>query len=310
MGGGARRAAAMATAGALLLAACTGAGETPETEPPASSGTSSGTTPAGPTSAASGSPTTTPTSAPTTAPPTPTATTPAAARPPRDGACYDLDFRAATAPTNDADPVSCRGEHTTQTVYVARLETVVDGHLLAVDSDLAQEQIRATCPGEVRRHVGGTPRDHRLARLEPIWFSPTIEQSDQGATWFRCDVVALGRGQRFAPLPAPKRLEGILDRDGGLDQFGLCGTAAPGTRRFDRVICSETHSWKALTTIDLAGGRSYPGRAAVRRGGENRCRAFVRRASGDPDRFRYGWEWPTAQQWRAGQRYGFCWAPD
>lgn len=302
----ARRAAAVATATALLLTACTGADETPEEAPdagaPATSGPSGGTTSAAP-SGTDPSTSATPT-------PTPSATIPAAARPPRDGACYALDFRAATAPTNDDDPVPCREEHTTQTVYVARLETVVDGHLLAVDSERAQEQIRTACPREMRRHVGGTPRDHRLSRLEAIWFSPTIEQSDQGATWFRCDVVALGRGQQFASLPAPGRLEGILDRDDGLDEVGLCGTAAPGSRRFERVICSEAHSWKALDTLDLAGGRSYPGRAAVRRGGEDRCRELVRRASGDPDRFRYGWEWPTAQQWREGQRYGYCWAPD
>ena len=29
-----------------------------------------------------------------------------------------------------------------------------------------------------------------------------------------------------------------------------------------------------------------------------------------PEEFRYGWEWPTRAQWRDGQRYGFCWAPD
>jgi hypothetical protein len=23
----------------------------------------------------------------------------------------------------------------------------------------------------------------------------------------------------------------------------------------------------------------------------------------------YGWEYPTPAQWRAGQRYGYCWAP-
>ena len=30
----------------------------------------------------------------------------------------------------------------------------------------------------------------------------------------------------------------------------------------------------------------------------------------DPLSFRFGWEWPTREQWRAGQRHGYCWAPD
>ena len=230
--------------------------------------------------------------------------------PPEVGACYDLGFDAATAPTSETDPVACRRSHTAQTFHVGRLRTVVDGHLLAVDSRLAQRQVARTCPQRLERYVGGDREARALSRLRAVWFSPTLAESDAGASWFRCDVVALAAEGELAQLPRPKRMLGILDRPGALDRVGLCGTAPPGTRGFERVICSRRHSWRAVSTIGIPGGRSYPGVARVRQAGGDRCRDLVREASGSPERFRYGWEWPTRSQWRSGQRFGYCWAPD
>jgi hypothetical protein len=193
---------------------------------------------------------------------------------------------------------------------VGRLDTVVDGHLLAVDSRLAQRQVERACPRALDRYLGGTEETRRLSRLAAVWFSPTIEQSDQGASWFRCDAVALAGSDRLAPLPPRRRLEGILDRSDALDEVGLCGTTAPGEAGFERVICSRRHRWQALSTIDISGGAAYPGVAAVREAGESTCRDRVSEATGSPERFSYGWEWPTREQWRSGQRYGYCWAPD
>lgn len=287
----------------LLLASCTidlgtdSTGTSPETSSPASSPASS--EPTGTTS--SGGPTGSPSQPPAV---------PEAARPPSPRGCYRLDFDAATAPTNDSEPVACRKRHTAQTFRVGRLDTVVDGHLLAVDSRLAQRQVARACPRALDRYLGGTEEARRLSRLETVWFSPTIEQSDQGASWFRCDVVALAGSGRLAPLPPPRQLEGILDRSEALDEVGLCGTTAPGEAGFERVICSRRHRWRALSTIDISGGAAYPGVASVRDAGESTCRDRVSEATGSPERFSYGWEWPTRDQWRSGQRYGFCWAPD
>lgn len=285
-----RHVAAAAAALAMVLSSCTTDADRPDAAPTASE-------PA------------TPTPGPSTAEQSPEpATLPDEARPPRDGACYRIGFEEATAPTNDDRPVRCSGKHTAQTFFVGRLDTVVDGHLLAVDSRVAQEQVQAACPRQLDRLTGGTPRERRLSRLETVWFSPTLTQSDLGASWFRCDVVALGRGKSLAPLPG--RLRGVLDRPGALDRVGLCGTAEPGSRGFERVICSRPHTWQAVTTIDIDAGPRYPGVGAVREAGEERCRDLVSEATGSPDEFRYGWEWPTREQWLAGQRYGFCWAPD
>jgi hypothetical protein len=238
----------------------------------------------------------------------PAQTLPEQAQPPPDGACYLLDFDDATAPTNDEVPVGCAKRHTGRSYYVGRLDTVVDGHLLAVDSRVAREQAQKVCTRRLREYVGGSPRDRRLSRLKPVWFGPTIEQSDLGASWVRCDVVAVARGTTLAALP--RRVRGILDRPEALDRVGICGTAAPGARAFERIVCGRRHAWKALTTIDIGNRDRYPGVAAVRRAGQDRCRDVVRRRAGSATGFRYGWEWPTRQQWRSGQRYGYCWAPD
>lgn len=229
---------------------------------------------------------------------------------PADGACYRLSYAQATEPTNRSRPVDCTERHTAQTVHVGRLDTFVDGHAVSVDSEHVQRQIARTCPRVAARHLGGSAEARDLSRFEVVWFSPTIEESDRGARWFRCDVIALAAEETLARLPAPDRLAGILDSEQGRTAFGLCGTAAPGSDGFERVLCAREHGWRAVATIPLPGGAAYPGQKAVRSAGDQPCSDRVRDLAPDPLQFEYGWEWPTREQWRAGQRYGYCWAPD
>ncbi|HSE08651.1 MAG TPA: septum formation family protein [Nocardioidaceae bacterium] len=293
-----------AAVAALLLASCTIVEDLTDaaTDPSPSAPSSTPAEEATPTQESG------PTSSPTGKPSKPPRL-PQEAQPPPAKGCYRLDIEAATRPTDDSRPVPCRKRHTAQTVHVGRLDTVVDGHLLAVDSRLAQRQVERGCPRALDRFLGGTEETRRLSRLVAVWFSPTIEQSDLGASWYRCDAVALAGPEKLAPLPPPRRLKGILDRSDALDEIGLCGTTAPGESGFERVICARRHTWQAISTIDISGS-AYPGVAAVREAGESTCRDQVREATGSPERFSYGWEWPTRDQWRSGQRYGYCWAPD
>jgi hypothetical protein len=228
--------------------------------------------------------------------------------PPARDACYRLGFDQLTRPSNDSEPVRCGGRHVARTIHVGRLDTVVGGHALAVDSDRVQAQLARTCPRRLAAHLGGTPQARDLSRFAVVWFSPTLEQSDRGAEWFRCDLVAIAGPERLHPLP--RRTAGILDRPGALARFGLCGTARPGAPRFERVICARPHSWRAIATIPLPGGRSYPGAARVRSEGNASCRDVAAERAADPLRFEFGWEWPTREQWGNGRRYGYCWAPD
>ena len=280
-------AAALVAGLAVALAGCTSGGS-PESGP---TGSASGSVPASSAGSAS-----------TTAPPAPPA--------PKADACYRLTLKQLAKPTNDSTPVSCSRSHDTQTVFVGRLDTVVAGHAVAVDSRTVQRQLETTCPARLRSYLGGSAQDLDLSRLHVVWFSPTLAQADQGADWFRCDVIGFGRGDALYRLPPPRRLRGALGRASGLSSYGLCGTAAPGERGFERVICALRHSWRAFTTIPLSGGAKYPGVAAVRNRGDDTCKSRARARSGNSLKYEYGWEWPTRPQWNGGQHYGYCWAPD
>lgn len=237
----------------------------------------------------------------------PTVTKPAR---PDEGSCYRLTLEDAARPTNDRRPTTCTGPHTARTIHVGRLDTVVNGHALGVDSERVQRQLAGTCPARLDDFLGGSAESRALSRFQAIWFSPTLEEYDAGADWFRCDVVAVAGPDKLLRLPSDERLRGILDRPDALDTYGLCGTAQPGARGFERVVCSRPHSWVAISTIPISGGDRFPGVDAVRTAGDERCSDEVRGRNDLVLEYSYGWEWPTAEQWAAGQRYGFCWAPD
>ncbi len=239
---------------------------------------------------------------------TPSATpTPAQAVPaPRNRDCYDYRYAAAIAPVTHGDPVPCAMRHTAMTFSVGQLDTVVDGHLVSVDSDRVRAQIASACPRAFEVFVGGTPEDRRLSMLRPVWFTPSVKESDAGADWYRCDVVALAADEQLAPLTG--RLQGVLARPLAREQFAMCGTAEPGTPGFQRVICSAPHSWRAIATVDVPGKR-YPGVDAAREAGQDECQEAGLQVADDALNYRWGYEWPTKQQWRAGQHWGFCWAP-
>ncbi len=289
------RALLPALAVALTLSACTAGAPEPQG---AAASPSVSTTAVDPSRTGSASATASP-----DVPPPP----PAPPAPPR-AACYRLTSAELTGPTNASSPVPCTRRHTARTIHVGRLDLRVRGRAVAVDAPAVQRQLAEVCPRRLAAYVGGTRRTRNLSRLAVVWFSPTLEQAAAGARWFRCDLVAFDRGDRLLALPRAGRLRGVLDRPAALDTYGLCGTAAPGAQRFERVACARRHTWRAIDTLAL-GGRRYPGVGKARRAGDTACKSEARARAEDTLRFRYGWEWPTARQWAAGQRFGYCWAP-
>ncbi len=253
-------------------------------------------------------PTPTPTS--TSVSPTAGATRTAPARPPTppgEDTCHSLTYRQAVAPTAGVAVVACAAEHTSQTFHVGTLDRALGGRLLAVDARRLQEEAATVCPDRLAAFVGGTEEQRRLSMLRSVWFTPSVDQSDRGADWLRCDVVAVAAPETL--LPVTGRLDGVLDTVAGRDRFGMCGTSEPGTSGFRRVACSTDHSWRALRTVGLPAGE-YPGEAAAQSAGETPCTDAARAAADDPLDFEWGYEWPSADQWSAGQTYGLCWAPD
>jgi hypothetical protein len=246
---------------------------------------------------------------------TPTPTPVVAAPPPPPpviDACYRLSFDEAIAPTSEEEPVGCDKGHTSQTFAVGRLDLVANGHLLAVDSAAVQKQVAHRCPAQLASYVGATEAQLRLSLLRPVWFTPTMEQSDAGAAWYRCDVIAVTGDKTVAKLD--QDLKGALKKPEGRSALAMCGTAQPGTKEFSRVLCRDDHTWKAISVIDLADEAkkkgTYPGEAAVKAAGQDACQEAARAIASDALDYEWGYEWPTKDQWQAGQTYGRCWSPD
>ncbi len=238
--------------------------------------------------------------------PTPTPTEAEAVPVPRERACYAYGYPAAVAPVARGRSVPCDRRHTAITFAVGELDTVVDGHLVSVDSDRVQAQVAEECPKAFEKFVGGSDEARRLTMLRPVWFTPSLEASDAGANWYRCDAVAIAADERLAPLVS--RLQGVLARPEAAERYAMCGTAEPGTTGFRRVICSARHSWVALSTVDIP-GRAYPGVGKVRQAGQPTCRDAAASQAEDPLNYEWGYEWPNREQWESGQHYGICWSP-
>jgi hypothetical protein len=295
----------VAVVAALLLASCTSA-PSDDAEPPASRAASASAT----ASATASASTSASGSASASVAPDARRTTDAVLGAPAVGDCHRLTFRQLSRASNASPPVPCSGRHNAVTIHVGELDPVARQDSATERSEKVLAQISTVCPRRLASYVGGSRSSRALTRFHVVWFTPTDAQSAAGASWFRCDLVAFAGQERLAPLPRPGRLVDALDRPAARDVYGLCGTAAPGTADFERVVCSRRHSWRAISTIRLQGGARYPGARAVRTAGEETCSNRVRRRSGSPVRFSYGWEWPSRDQWRRGQRHGFCWAPD
>lgn len=276
-----RAAFAAVLAGVLLAACSTSSGSTPRADP----------TPV----LASPSPTH-PTK---TARPTPKPQPPPPAPPPH--ACYRLGYDDAIAPTSAKKPVSCTGRHTAQTFFVG----TYDAHL-AVDSAQVHRLVSTQCPRRFGAFVGGTTDTRRLSLLRTIWYTPTSAEADRGAHWFRCVAIALRGDQHLALLDG--RLIGVLAGTDGRAQYGLCGTAEPGTTGFEQRICAAPHAWRALSIVDFKAG-AYPGATQVQDAGDPACQDAARAVASDPLSYRWSYQWPTLAQWRSGQTYGVCWAP-
>jgi hypothetical protein len=226
---------------------------------------------------------------------------------PEDRACYRLGVQEAVAPTADLPPVDCSKKHTSITFAVGRLDNVADGHLLAVDSQRVQDAVATVCPKKFAEFAGGSTEARRLSMLRAVWFTPTVEESDIGAEWYRCDAIAVQADNQLAPLSG--RLAGVLGTPEGRDRFGMCGTTAPDDPGFERVICTERHTWRAIATVGFEPGR-YPGVNAVRSAGQTTCEDAGAGVAEDALDYEWGYEWPTKEQWQQAQTFGRCWAPD
>ena len=226
---------------------------------------------------------------------------------PRNRACYDYGYAAAVAPVARGESVPCDRDHTAITFSVGELDTVVDGHLVSVDSDRVQAQVAEACPRAFEQFVGGTVEARRLTMLRPVWFTPSLRQSDAGANWYRCDAVAIAADESLAPLVG--RLQGVLGPAAGRRALRH---VRHGRARHRRLQAGDLLVRPRLARAEHRRHRRAAPTPASRRSaaaGQQVCQDAASAQADDPLNYRWGYEWPTEQQWQAGQHYGICWAP-
>lgn len=240
--------------------------------------------------------------------PPPTTAAPVPPRPdPRPGECRELTFRQATRSVDTTRPTPCDRDHSSVTFKVGHLDLVVDGHLMAADSARVQGQLDQRCREALPGWLGGDRERLRLSQFRAVWFRPEVVQADRGASWFRCDVVAVAGDDRLARFTGD--LKGVLNDESGLDRFGRCGTSSPTRKNFRAVICQRPHSWRAVSVVDFPDSANYLGRNAARDADEA-CQDEATSRTQEDLRYEWAFQWPTREEWNAGERYGWCWLPD
>ncbi len=230
---------------------------------------------------------------------------PAADRePPESGLCRELTPEDVAEPVNDTDPVACSEPHTAETYAVGELP---DG-LQDADQDDAEvgAWVYATCSQEFQEFLGADVSLVMRTVLSWASFGPSEDAWDDGARWYRCDVVGGGEQSRsYVELPTTAR---ELLSGPPKDEWLVC---ADGESVADatKVPCSEPHDWRAVTTISLGEANdAYPGDRKV----EVKTRDFCSKSVGAwlnyPVDYDYGYTWFQEDEWESGNRRSVCWA--
>ncbi|WP_110241997.1 septum formation family protein [Nocardioides gilvus] len=228
-------------------------------------------------------------------------------RRPKVGDCHRLTWNDALAPTAPVKKrVGCAKKPTAVTFYVGRVKRDSDGTRLAVDAPSVQKQVARVCPDRLQKHLGGNKDLLRRSLLTTVWFTPTIEQEEAGADWFRCDLVAPLTERTLLVLQTP--VQGLLDDPGRRERYALCASGDPGSKSFKRTTCRGAHAWRAVSTVDIS-GEAYPGAGSIETTMDDACSDVATEEATNPLDVRWSQEGPTRKQWKAGRRYGICWVP-
>jgi len=220
------------------------------------------------------------------------------------GACRDLAPADIGAASNATRTVGCGEPHTAQTYAVGPLPDSLDD--AAYDDAAVGAFAYETCTEKLQDFLGADVSLSLRSLLTWAWFRPSQEAWDDGARWYRCDVV--GGTEQSTDLPRlPETAQGLLQ--GRPDDRWLTCAAGPSIADAPRVPCAEPHRWRAATTIKVGEAEDdYPGDEIVRNRTRGFCRDSVRAYLGYPVDFEYSYTWFHRTEWDFGNRRSICWA--
>jgi hypothetical protein len=220
------------------------------------------------------------------------------------GACRVLKPKDVVKPADASAVVACSDPHTAETYAVGDLPGDFDD--VEYDDKALGAWAYRTCSHGFQKFLGADDSLVMRTVVSWAWFRPSKDAWDDGARWYRCDVVGGGEQSReYVALPtSAKGL--LLGRP--KDSWMVCavGDTVAGSVK---VPCTEKHDWRAVTTITLGKAKTaYPGD----RLSEVKTRDFCSKSVGAwlnyPVDYDFGYTWFHKAEWNAGNRRSVCWA--
>jgi len=224
---------------------------------------------------------------------------------PENGACRNLTPSDVALPSNASKVVDCSRKHTAETFEVGELPDELQ------DADYDSDELGAfayqTCSSKLQEFLGADESTVMRSIVSWAWFRPSEKAWDDGARWYRCDVVGGGEESKsFALLP--RTAAGMLAQGAVNDDWMVCVNGA-SVQSAPKIPCSKKHNWRAVTTIKVGGpDLTYPGDEAVEKTTRDYCSQSVGAWLGYPKDYDFGYTWFHEGEWKAGNRRSVCWA--
>jgi putative regulator of septum formation len=229
---------------------------------------------------------------------------PATEEMPERGACRVLTPEDVARPSNTSKVVDCAREHTAETFAVGGLPATFDA--AEYDDPALGAYVYKTCSARFMRFLGADESLVMRTVLSWAWFRPSEEAWEDGARWYRCDVVGGGE-QSASYVDLPRTAKGILLGEPA-DHWLVCADGE-SVGAGPKVPCSEPHQWRAVTTIKLGeADDEYPGDRQVEVLTRDFCSDSVGAWLNYPVTYDFGYTWFHEAEWDAGNRRSVCWA--
>jgi Septum formation len=225
-------------------------------------------------------------------------------QPPELSACRVLTPGDVAEPSNDSPTVTCSEAHTAETYAVGQLPGSFDD--VDYDDGGLGAWAYATCSKAFVDFLGADESLVMRTIVSWAWFRPSEDAWDDGARWYRCDVVGGGEQSKdYVDLPTTAK--GLLS--GRIRDRWLVCADGPTVAGSVKVACNEPHQWRAVTTISLGDpSDAYPGDRTVEVTTRDFCSKSVGAWLNYPVDYDYGYTWFHQAEWDAGNRRSVCWA--
>ena len=222
---------------------------------------------------------------------------------PKLGACRVLTPDDVKLPSNATKVVDCDEPHTAETFAVGEIpEELADA---GYDDREIGSFAYQTCGKKFMAFLGADESLVMRSMVSWAWFRPSETAWDEGARWYRCDVVG-GGDDSTSYVDLPTTAKGLLLK---LDDHWMVCVNGPTVNGSPKVPCSEDHTWRAVTTIKLGEPEEkYPGDRVVEVTSRDFCSKSVGAWLNYPIDYDFGWTYFHEAEWEAGNRRSVCWA--